>query len=240
MSTPSSINTNKPTTRSSNKKRPSNDGASPVLLTRKRKSSAGSLQEEPLPKRMADNQILEAINGIKTSMSAMEQQLKAAPTKADFGAMINEIKNVKETVIRNKDRIDTLFDLRKEDGALLSKRVEQLVASKFSTAQVRTGQANVDNQKQFLLSRRSVRLWTVQETECLEKGVRRFMTFFLKMPAEVVGSLSFQTIEKQGQSRRSKIQDEVLVRLQTSHQRDIVQSYASNLVSAQGLSLIHI
>ena len=50
----------------------------------------------------------------------MEKQLKAAPTKEDIGAIVNELRGVKEKVIRNTDRIDTLFDLRKEDNAILS------------------------------------------------------------------------------------------------------------------------
>lgn len=114
----------KPRTRSANKKtelRPSQlilqPGASPVLTptARKRKSTSDHI-EEPVPKKMAEAQLLEAINGIKKSVGAMEQQMKNVPCKADLGVLVNEIRGVKETVIRNTDRIDTLFDLRKNDG----------------------------------------------------------------------------------------------------------------------------
>ena len=105
MSTPGNAATKhaKPTTRSANKRtaeaqKSTSLGASPTLNPRKRKSSSCETLEEPLPKRMADNQILEAINGIKNTMA----------TKADMGSMLNEIRSVKENVIRNKDRIDTL------------------------------------------------------------------------------------------------------------------------------------
>ena len=60
------------------------------------------------------------------------------------------------------------------------------------------------------------------------------------MPTEVIESLTFVEVEKQGQTRRSKIKDEVLVRLQTSLQRDTIQSYAPNLASAQGLAGIRL
>ena len=129
MSTPVSTQVNKPTTRSANRKASTGSGgagASPVFPSgpRKRKSSFEPLQDEPLPKKMADNQILDAINGIKSSMAAMEQQLRTAPTKADINGLVSEIKGVKETVIRNTDRIDTLFDMRKTDSDFLAKHVD--------------------------------------------------------------------------------------------------------------------
>ena len=128
---------NKPNTRSSSKKtgaQANNLGASPILRgsTRKRKSSCESAAEGPAAKKMAENQILEAINGIKTSMAAMENQLRAAPTKTDFNNLVTEMRNVKETVIRNTDRIDTLYDLRKNDGELLTRRVEKIVVDKMA------------------------------------------------------------------------------------------------------------
>ena len=237
MSTPSS-GSSKPTTRSANKKGTSsttNLGASPALQSRKRKSSINDPGEEPLAKKMADNQtILDAINGIKTSVTAMEKQLKEAPTKNDLTSLVSEIRGVRESVIRNTDRIDTLFDMRKDDGALLAKRVDKLVADKLSTGQLNLTATSNPNEKEYLLSRRSIRLWPVQESGDLEKGVKRFLAFYLKIPTEVIEGLCFQNIEKLVQSRRSKIQDEVLLRLRNSQQRDIIQSYASNLASVQG------
>lgn len=220
---------------SSNKKLangPANTGASSPVLppSRKRKSSLDPLQDEPLAKKMADNQILESITGIKTSMVSMEQQLKAAPTKADFWALVNEIKGVKENVIRNKDRIDTLYDLCKQDGEFLVKRMEKMVEGKIANTATNQSSLSDDNERSFLRSRRSVRLWPVQEGVSLDKGVKRFLTFCLKMPVDVVDSLSIQQITKQGQARRSKI----LTKYSWSSKlpnRDTVQS---NLATAQG------
>ena len=194
-------------------------------------------KDEPRSKKMADNQILEAINGIKASVKSMEKQLKAAPTKEDIGSIVTELRGVKETVIRNTDRIDTLFDLRKEDAVLLTKKVEKIVEAKLPAAGQQTrAPIEAENEREFLLCRRSVRLWPVQDSGGLEKGVKKFLAYYLKMPAEVVESLTFVEVEKQGQTRRSKIKDEVLIRLQTSQQRDMIQSYAPNLASAQGLA----
>ena len=126
MSTPVDLKS-KPITRNS-RKRTSEDqrkpleelGASPTLQqTRKRKNSSKSTQGEPLSKKMAENQLLEAINGIRASVDAMEGQMRNAPSKEDMGSILNEIRGVRESVIRNTDRIDTLFDLRKEDLSLI-------------------------------------------------------------------------------------------------------------------------
>ena len=141
---------------------------------------------------MADNQtILDAINGIKTSVTAMEKQLKEAPTKNDLTSFVTEIRGVRESVIRNTDRIDTLFDMRKDDGALLAKRVDKLVADKLSSGQHNLPTTSNVNEKEYLLSRRLIRLWPVQESGDLEKGVKRFLAFYLKMPTEVIDCLLY-------------------------------------------------
>ena len=244
MDTPSN-RPNKPSTRSANKKAPHPDlknatGASPVLpaVSRKRKSSIDKAPEEPLAKRMAENQLLEAINGIKTSVSAMEQQMRTVPSKADLGSLVDEIRSVRECVIRNTDRIDTLFDLRKMDGESLSKKVEQLVHCKMAAAAVqhpKIRQANgSENERCFLRSRRSVRIWPVRGTAGLEQAVKDFLLSKLKIPTAVIDGLVFEKVEKQSQTRRSKIQDEVLVMLESSQQRDVIQSYAPNLAPIQG------
>ena len=64
-------------------------GESPQLHNRKRKVSAEKHTDEPAAKRMADNQILEAINGIKASMGSMEKQMRTFSTKADLNTMLH-------------------------------------------------------------------------------------------------------------------------------------------------------
>ena len=50
---------------------------------------------------MVDNQILEAINGIKASVGSMEKQLKTFSTKADLNVMVGQIREIKNTVVEN-------------------------------------------------------------------------------------------------------------------------------------------
>ena len=176
---------------------------------------------------MAENQILEAINGLKTSMTAMEQELRAAPTKTDFNSLVTEIRSVKENVIRNKDHIDTLYDLRKSDAEHLTKRVEKMIDNRIASSTNGAGnEMDGETGRDFLRCRQSIHLWPIQDSSGLEKGVKRFLTFYLKMPAEVIDTLVFVKITKQCQARRSNINDEVLAVLQTSQQRDAIQSFA--------------
>ena len=160
MST-SGDSTNKSSTRNSGRRIPDrvrrtldSQGASPVLSTgRKRNNSLESQQGEPLPKRMAKNQILEAINGVQKSVAKMEGQLQSVPTKSDFSALVNEIKSVRESVIRNTDRIDTLFDLQKNDQPFLAKRVEKLVkinTEKLPALSQQAGKLDAEHEAQFL------------------------------------------------------------------------------------------
>ena len=130
----------KPTTRSTSKKTPvaaaaatedRETGGSPILqLTRKRKGSENNPDNEPLPKRMADNQVLEAIRGIHKSMTAMETQMKSCSTKRDLDSLVGEIKEVKDSVNRNSDRIDELF--KRVDEQKLERKIGQLVKSKVT------------------------------------------------------------------------------------------------------------
>lgn len=117
----------------------------------------------------------------------------------------------------------------------MARKVERIVEGRLSNIRPR-GKAplNAENDRAFLRSRRSVRMWPVQEEAGMEKGVRAFLTSYLDMPVEVVEGLTIEKIEKQSQARRSKIQAEVLVMLETSQQRDVIQPYVANLAKVQG------
>ena len=109
---------------------------------------------------------------------------------------------MRESVIRNTDRIDTLYDLRKSDNEHLSKKVEKLVVDKIANVGPprQREAAPDDNDKDFLRCRRSIRLWPVQDSDGLERGIRRFLTFYLKMPVETTEGLTFERISKQAQT----------------------------------------
>ena len=66
----------------------------------------------------------------------------------------------------------------------------------------------------------------------LEKAVCEFLTNILQIPEDTVKEFRYEHLEKIRQTRRSKIEDEVLVRFSTATDRDVAQSYASNLATA--------
>ena len=247
MSTPlSSPPKRKPTTRST-KSKPGRVTAvidldlesSPVLRGVKRKSQSDS-SSEPASKKMAEGQILDAIKGVKASVSAMENQLKTFTTKADLSCMVEEIKNVRDSVQVNSANIEKLFEMRQDDQDRLVKRVEEIVDGKLlrekKSKQSEKAASNLtaENELQFLKSRRSIRIWPVSELGCLDKNVRSFLKRYLKVPPEVADKLSFEHLERLDQMRRSKISHEVLVRFSTSQTRDVIKSYAPNLADAGG------
>ena len=205
-------------------------------MTLARKSSVGDPQDEPKTKKMADNQILDAINGIRASVTAMEAQMRSAPTKADLGNIVNEIRAVREDVIRNTDRIDTLFDLRRSDEKILDKKLGRLIGAKMS-AQVASSKGQSThgskNEQSFLICRRSIRMWPVEKVHGTDKAVDEFLRKVL-IPETVMEGLTVEKIEPISQPRRSKVVNEVTVRFATSQQRDAVQSYAYNLAQVQG------
>lgn len=209
--------------------------ASPTLRSRKRKNSGE--EKGPPSKRMADNEIMAAISDICKSMVSMEKQLKNCCTKEYMMRMTKEIRS---EVQNNTQRIDKLFDLRKNDSVALNKTVERIVGQSLAA---RRGQSKGDldltateeaHQEAFLLSRRSVRLWPIPQGLDLEDQIRTFFYTILNILQEISKSIRIQTVQRLVQPRRSKIVNEVLVRFHSAHDRDTVQSYAVNLAGIDG------
>ena len=215
---------------------------SPVLRGRKRRKSGGPQEDldDPAARKMAEDKILDAIKGVSASITAMEARMKTFSTKADLNNMVEQIKEVKERVLVNSMNIEKLFDLRKDDQENLHKHVEELIDTKLSSGGAppdRTGSIDrlkAEQEIQYLMCRRSVRIWPVSEVNDLEMSVRAFLKRYLKLPASVADSLEVEMAKRQEQPRRSKIHKEVLVRCKTAATRDIVQSYAANLAEAGG------
>lgn len=209
------------------------ESASPVLRGRKRKNSAET-QDQPLAKKMAEGQILEAINSIKTGMAAVQNQLKLCATSKDLDKLVTEIRDVKSGVQTNNDRIEKLFELRKKDQASLTEQVEGIVDKKLSLHTKGSSGLEDDRRTQYQRCRRSIRMWPVDQTGSKEEGVRRFMRTYLSMPEQMVDNTKFEAIEQIQQPRRSKISGEVLVRFLNAQTRDSVQSYAISLAKFPG------
>ena len=211
------------------------DSASPLLRGRKRKSSNPSEAAAPPHKKMADNEILSAINDIGKSVVSMEKQLKQCCTKEDMTKMAREIRT---EVQSNSKRIDKLFEMRKSDGAELAKKVEKIVDQRLNDRKMGGAGAMSPHeeayQHAFLKSRRSTRLWPIPQSLNTEESVREFFYTILSVPQSISKNVKIESVERVVQPRRSKISNEVLVRFQTTHDRDTIQSYAANLAGIDG------
>ena len=78
---------------------------------------------------MATNEILNAINGIKKSVEAMDQQLESFCTKNDFSTLLAETNEGFQT---NSNRITKLYELRKADAESLVQTVAKIVDDKMA------------------------------------------------------------------------------------------------------------
>ena len=242
MSTPSPT-ANKPSTRSSKKKQtevPVVDlSGSPTLINRKRRKPEDPRPEEPLPKKMAEDRILDAIKVVSNSVSAMEARMKTFSTKTDINNMVDELKDVKEKVIVNSLNIEKLFEFRKNDQEVILKKVEQIIDSRVGSMEnrahhERTDALKAEHELQFLQCRRSIRMWPVSEVNDLEGSVRAFLKRYLKMPAHKAEAIDIEHVQRVVQPRRSKIQKEVLVRFRNAAARDVAQSYATTCLKLGG------
>ena len=81
----------------------------------------------------------------------------------------------------------------------------------------------------------SIRFWPVTASrEGLEADCRAFIENVLTVPELVTQGLEIELTKRIDQPKCSKIHEEVLIRFQTSQQRDIVQLYAVNLAKHNG------
>ena len=99
-----------------------------------------------------------------------------------------------------------------------------------------SGSGGVDEKAEYFRCQRLVRIWSVvQMTDGQERDCCSFFRTTLLVLHEVIQSLKIKKVEKQGQNRRSKIVDEVLVQFKSQSQRNILmQLYAINLGKLPG------
>ena len=84
-------------------------------------------------------------------------------------------------------------------------------------------------------ARRSMRMWPVPEgNETAEKAARDFMCNVLEIPRITVARIRIDFVRRVSSSRRSRVEDEVLVRFTDSDDRDVVQSFAPSLAKQGG------
>ena len=207
------------------------DGASLVLRSRKRKGSfTQDIEEAPAAKKMVNEaNLLTAMNSIKASVENMERRVVEK----------RDIETIHLKVDSHTNRINDLYAQRAKDESRLTEKVERLVELKLADIKSsRTGVLSItsskaDKEKAFFLARRTARLWPIDNGMDLLGRVTGFLIENLLIPEEVAKGLRILDMTRVQPQRRSQIEGEVVVLFKTADERDVVQSYTSNLATAK-------
>ena len=214
--------------------------ASPHLRGTKRRNKE-DLPDQPAIKKMTTNQDLAAaLTRINSRLDKIDEGLRGNATKHDVTLVQNALAGIRGQVTSNKENIEWLIKCREEDSKkqqeCIVKGVQEEMDRRAETGSVLwTGDSNVRDQQrhedsEYDNARRSMRMWPVPEgDETAEKAARDFMTNVLDIPRIAVSRIRIEFVRRVSATRRSKIGEEVLVRFEDVGDRDVVQSYASNL-----------
>ena len=162
--------------------------------------------------------------------------MKTCCTKDDIGVVTRELRAGIDNTNRRVDK------LREIDDSKLIRKVEQIVTKQIAGSKPNEGGLaghafNNENEKDYLVCRRSARIWPVEGGgDQLVDNVKNFLEKRMLVPRQVVQGVQIEMVRKLEQPRRSKIHDEVLIRFANVHSRDVIQSYTPNLAEAKGLA----
>ena len=206
------------------------------LAARKRSASQAGDLEQPAAKKMSKAEEMSLATMVGKLAKTVNDMNKNMARRED----ISDLKDhFSEKIEDNRREIQKLHALRKEDEDKLEGKILKVVEGATpmapGTNDRESRQVDLEERTAFYRCRKSVRIWpVVQTTDGLLKDVCQFLRLVLLIPHEVIQGLKIEKMERQVQTRRSKINDEVLVQLASSKQRDIVQSYALNLSKMAG------
>ena len=130
-------------------------------------------------------------------------------------------------------------DLRNEMKANTESIPETVQSEIYKVLRTRTGQGPVSEEikqhQNYLLCRRSMRLWPVRDTGGgLKAAAKMFFEETLEVEGQAVNRLGIEAVTPTQVLPRSKIKHEVLVHFFTADERDMVYSHAKNLAKHQG------
>ena len=182
--------------RNKDKTKEAADSVSPVLRTRKRRASGEESGGQPASKRMASDDILAAINGIKRSVDTMDNRLNNFCTRSDLEAMSGEMR---DGLNKNSARITKQYEMRKNDAEglvqTMSKIVDDRLSNQRQVLESSSGQpAKGDRSAAYLQARKSVGLWPVTDCGNDERSVRQFLRNILGIPSNTVEKIKIESI----------------------------------------------
>ena len=215
--------------------------ASPVLSVKRKRATSETQEGEPVPKKMAaEKDILAALANLQATMGELKQKVDSIPNRDDFERMDGNVKSIRREVANNTERLDNMTRQQEEERKSFVRNVERVIDDRMAYHKtIRSGvltptAGEAEKERLFLLARRTMLLWPVDLAAEAGNAVRNFIETALNIPKQIVKSLNIEQVDKIEQGRRSKIYNEVKVVFATSRERDLVQSYASNLAKMDG------
>ena len=218
--------------------------ASPLVNNkRKRNTELDDEEGSPAGKRMATDQaVMEALARLEKKFDTANERLWDCAQKDDLTAI--EV-SIRDKVRDNERRLNRMEAEMGRTAKNVQKLVEECVDARMSQRIVEVSrscaaESDVDKidrieKRDFIESRKSIKMWPVKgEGDELMPACRHFLKTALAVPVDIADSIEVASIRKIGQARRSKIKDEVLVKFSTIEDRDLIQSYASNLSRLNG------
>ena len=202
-------------------------------------------EDPPAEKRMSagSHELASALTGITARLDKIDQGLKENASKQDVTRVQATLANITNQMNTNTNNIEWLMDRRQEDARKMSTELKEAVNH---CVQQQLGEANLQpgstkrsvcveeikrlEEVDYNKARRSMRMWPVLDgDESAEKAARDFLTNVLEVPRITVSRIRIDFVRRISGSRRSRVDDEVLVRFSDAQDRDVVQSYATNL-----------
>ena len=225
--------------------------ASPSVSTaqkRKRPAAAAGQDEEqgsPASKRMAtEKTVLEALRRLEQKFDSANESLRSCAKKDDLTAI--EI-SIRDKVRENERRLNRIESEMARSNKTVQRMVEDCVNARverrvdetenMSVTSNRDDTQNIKKieEKEFLEARKSMKMWPVPgEEKDLQDACRNFMRNTLDVPNDTADQIGIESIRRVQQARRSRVENEILVKFASIEERDVIQSFAPNLSRSNG------
>ena len=168
---------------------------------------------------------------IRDMLTDMNKRLLTMPTSADLEKMDRDIRN---DIMANAQGIRALDDrftkYREEVPDMIRSEVNRAITEQHEATAADSAQS-----QNYMICRRSIRMWPVTDSgKGITGATRSFMKNELKMDQSTISKMSIEMVRELGEQPGARIKNEVLVCFMSVDDRDIVYGHAKNLAGNGG------
>ena len=213
--------------------------SSAVQLKRKRVSNLEEEEDSPASKRIAtERAVMETLGQLEKKFDVANENLQNCAKNEDLTAI--EI-SIRDKVRENERRLNRIeAELKRTTGGVqqmvedcVDSRVRQRIAELSSSG----GSASIVSEQDrvekidCIEARKAIRMCPDggNDEDELISECRQFIQKALEVPRDTAENLSITSVRKIRQARKSRVEDEILIKFGSIEERDVVQSYALNL-----------